>query len=83
MQQKAKIDPPKRKSSAKGEPPPDSEASNSVGTRVSGKRVALNMDVEADDKTSFKVYATRHGYKNMGDLFNEVWQLYQEHHKEH
>ncbi len=80
--QKASIEPPKRKTTGKGEPPPESQASDNLGTPVGGGRVALNMEVPAATKTSFKVYATIHGHKNMGDLFDEVWRFYQEHHKE-
>ncbi len=82
MQQKANIQPPKRKTSGKGTPPPEDQPSRNLGKPVSSARVAFNMDVPTDAKTSFKVYATVNGYKNMGDLFQEVWDFYQEHHKE-
>ncbi len=82
MQRKATIQPPKKRKSGKGAPPSEDQPSSNLGISVSSGRVAFNMDVPAGAKTSFKIHATVKGYKNMGDLFEEVWNYYQENHKD-
>lgn len=71
------IDPPKKKKSGKGLPPPETKASQNLSKPETGELKPLNFTVPAEFRKKYKLFATNNNM-SMVQLLVESFDIYRD-----